>query len=155
MCTLIISISAKVCALNTFGKHLLVEYRGCLSDRLDDEALIKTLMMRAAEVAGSTVVNATFHRFVPQGVSGVVVIEESHLSIHTWPEHHYAAVDFYTCGDGSPDAAHRVLMEGLGATESEIMMVHRGTAMEGRSIIVKRHELSTSAQPEEIGDISS
>jgi len=101
--------------LNTFGRHLLVEYHGCDTRFLDDFSKLESAMVAAAEAAGATVVAKAFHRFAPQGVSGVVVIEESHLSIHTWPEYGYAAVDFYTCGDCVPERAHELLRSALGA----------------------------------------
>ena len=95
--------------MDTRGRHLLVEYHGCAEGLLDDLAAVEALMNRAAVAANTTVVASVFHPFQPQGVSGVVVIEESHLSIHTWPEYGYAAVDFYTCGQGIPEEAHAVL----------------------------------------------
>lgn len=83
-------------------------------------------MKNAALAAGAHIVQAVFHQFAPQGVSGVVVVEESHISVHTWPEAGYAAVDFYTCGETDPAKAHAVLVEGLGATSGELMRVQRG-----------------------------
>jgi len=126
--------------VDTLGRHLLVEYHGCDDRVLDDEEAIRAAMRRAAEAAGATVVGEVFHRFTPQGVSGVVVIEESHLSIHTWPECGYAAVDFYTCGDCVPERAHTLLAEALAATWSEVMRVERGIP-EGRhqSMAVRQH----------------
>jgi len=96
-------------------------------------------MVEAARAANTTVVTQAFHQFAPQGVSGVVVIEESHLSIHTWPEAGYAAVDFFTCGDGTPELAHEVLRTGLNADRSEVMKVDRGTYPPGPSMHVKHH----------------
>ena len=113
-------------ALNTRGRHLLVEYAGCDLTVLDDLKRIETLMNDAAKAAGTNVVASVFQPFEPQGVTGVVVIEESHLSIHTWPEYGYAAVDFFTCGDGLPELAHEVLRNGLQASEAEVMFVERG-----------------------------
>ncbi|RMH41726.1 MAG: adenosylmethionine decarboxylase, partial [Deltaproteobacteria bacterium] len=84
--------------LDTRSRHVLAEYHGCDPAVLDDRGTIEPLMRRAAQAAGATVVGSMFHEFAPQGVSGVVVVEESHLSIHTWPEYGYAAVDFFTCG---------------------------------------------------------
>jgi S-adenosylmethionine decarboxylase proenzyme len=112
--------------MDTFGRHWLAEYHGCDLELLNDEPAVKALLERAARAAGATVVASVFHRFAPQGVSGVVVIEESHLSIHTWPETGYAAVDFYTCGDCIPSRAHQVLAAGLGADASEVLAVERG-----------------------------
>lgn len=126
--------------MDTFGQHLLVEYHGCDVQMLDSEDAIERIMKRAAEAAGATVVTSTFHRFAPQGVSGVVVIEESHLSIHTWPECGYAAVDFYTCGDCEPKRAHEILATALAAARSEVMQVHRGLYPSAASMRIERHE---------------
>ena len=112
--------------MNTKGQHLLVEYTGCDVGVLDDIKRIESLMIEAASAARTKVVASVFKPFFPQGVSGVVVIEESHLSIHTWPEHGYASVDFFTCGQGQPVFAHEVLRKGLGAERAELMMVDRG-----------------------------
>ncbi len=81
------------------GQHILVEFFGCTPEIMNDVALIEQGMVDAAEKSGATVINSTFHHFSPYGVSGVVVIQESHLAIHTWPEYQYAAVDLFTCGD--------------------------------------------------------
>jgi S-adenosylmethionine decarboxylase len=112
--------------MDTFGHHLLVEYRGCDVGVLDDVTRLEALLRHAASEAGATVLDARFHRFRPQGVSGVLLVEESHLSIHTWPEAAYAAVDFYTCGLCAPGRAADALALGLGATSVERMVVHRG-----------------------------
>lgn len=81
------------------GRHILVEFTHCDPTALNDVILIEKGMVDAATEAGATVINSTFHHFSPFGVSGVVVIQESHLAIHTWPEYQYAAVDLFTCGD--------------------------------------------------------
>ncbi len=110
----------------TAGRHLVAEYRDCDPAVLNDIDAITSLMQRAAVAAGATVVSTAFHRFSPTGVSGVVVIQESHLSVHTWPEQSYAAIDFYTCGTCDPKLAHDVLAEGLGAGHGELVMLRRG-----------------------------
>ncbi len=125
--------------MKAFGRHLLVEYRGCDRDLLDDSEQVETHLRRAAIEAGATIVAAVFHRFSPQGVTGVVVVEESHLSIHTWPEHGYAAVDFFTCGDCLPERAHEYLFGKLKARSSEIMKVDRGIDGMGESMAVRSH----------------
>ena len=129
--------------MDTRGRHLLVEYHGCSEAMLDDLERVEALMNRAAVAANTSVVASVFHPFQPQGVSGVVVIEESHLSIHTWPEYGYAAVDFYTCGQGVPEEAHAVLLEGLGATGAEVMTVDRGLGPPGRGCEVRSHVASS------------
>ncbi|AVM44970.1 adenosylmethionine decarboxylase [Victivallaceae bacterium BBE-744-WT-12] len=81
------------------GRHMTVEFYDCDPKALADAELVKTVFLRAAEKSGATVIDANFHEFEPQGVSGVVVISESHFAVHAWPEHDYAAVDLFTCGD--------------------------------------------------------
>ena len=81
-----------------FGKHILAEYFECECTYLDSEPAIRSLMLEAGSRTGATVVGDIFHQFSPQGVTGVVVIAESHLAIHTWPEFGYASVDLFTCG---------------------------------------------------------
>lgn len=81
------------------GNHILVEFMNCDPHIMNDVAAIERDMVAAAQKAGATVINSTFHHFSPYGVSGVVVIQESHLAIHTWPEYGYAAVDLFTCGE--------------------------------------------------------
>jgi S-adenosylmethionine decarboxylase proenzyme len=81
-----------------FGKHILAEYSQCECTFLDSEPDIRSLMLEAATRSGATVVGDIFHHFSPQGVTGVVVVAESHLAIHTWPEFGYASVDIFTCG---------------------------------------------------------
>lgn len=85
--------------MKALGRHILVEFLNCKADVLNDVVQIEKAMVEAAQIAGATVINSTFHHFSPYGVSGVVVIQESHLAIHTWPEYRYAAVDLFTCGD--------------------------------------------------------
>ncbi len=85
--------------LKALGKHLLAEFYGCDHDVLDNVTFVENEMNSAAIISGATVVKSGFHRFLPHGVSGVVIVSESHLTIHTWPEYGYAAVDVFTCGD--------------------------------------------------------
>jgi S-adenosylmethionine decarboxylase proenzyme len=112
---------------NVLGRHLLVEFYDCDTQTLDNVAGIEIHMNDAARACGATIVQSTFHRFEPWGVSGVVVISESHLAIHTWPEYGYASVDLYTCGDEiDPMGAYEHLRLALGAQEAEIQMLKRG-----------------------------
>lgn len=80
------------------GRQVLAELLECDKKRLNDLDYVKKAMIEAAIDSNATVVGYKFHKFAPQGVSGVVIIAESHLAIHTWPEHGYAAVDIFTCG---------------------------------------------------------
>ena len=81
------------------GRHLVVEMYDCDIKVLDSINLIRQALLEAARAANSTVLGDYFHKFYPQGVTGVVVVAESHLSIHTWPEYGFAAVDIFTCGE--------------------------------------------------------
>lgn len=84
--------------MSALGRHILAEFYGCPMEILSDQEQIKQYMVKAALEAGAEIKETIFHQFSPQGVSGVVVISESHLAIHTWPEYGYAAVDVFTCG---------------------------------------------------------
>jgi S-adenosylmethionine decarboxylase len=85
--------------MNQLGRHILAEIYGCPAQILNDVEKVEEILVNAALEAGAEVREVVFHKFSPQGVSGVVVISESHLAIHTWPELGYAAVDVFTCGD--------------------------------------------------------
>ena len=83
----------------TLGWHILVEFSLCERAKIDDIEYVEKVMNESALLAWATIVKSVFHKFSPQGVSGVVVIEESHFAIHTWPEHGFAAVDLFTCSE--------------------------------------------------------
>ncbi len=138
----------------TFGRHLIAEYFGCRADVLNDLGDVRRLLEAAAEAAGAGIVQTVAHQFTPQGVSVVVVVEESHLSIHTWPEDGYAAVDFYTCGPCEPERAHAIIAEGLAATSTEIVMLHRGMKTAARSIQVVEHSAEELAPDPAVVDPS-
>ena len=138
--------------IDTLGRHLLVEYRGCEADILNDYDRIESMLQRAAIAAGATIVGKVFHRFSPHGVSGVVVVQESHISIHTWPEEGYAAVDFYTCGECSPERAHDLLNEELAATSYELVTVSRGGH---RMEITRRRSGENTLQSDESAEVFS
>lgn len=113
--------------LEQLGRHILVEYYNCDEEILKSHKIIEDMMISAAEKANATVVQSVFHLFNPWGVSGAVVIQESHLTIHTWPEFGYAAVDLFTCGDSvNPWVAFDYLNQELKAERSESMEVTRG-----------------------------
>ena len=109
------------------GEHVLVDYHGCNPEMLDDVGYLQEAMVRTAEAIGAHIVTVEFHEFNPIGVSGVVVIAESHLTIHTWPEHGYAAVDLFTCGQNMQiDVGVELLQEALGATSRQTREFERG-----------------------------
>ncbi|MCW8800755.1 MAG: adenosylmethionine decarboxylase [Desulfobacter sp.] len=81
------------------GRHITIEYYDCASDVLLHKDAVESVLLRAAKESGATIISSSFHQFEPQGVSGVVIIAESHFTVHAWPEHNYAAVDIFTCAD--------------------------------------------------------
>jgi len=113
--------------LYALGRHLLIELKQCNAGLLDNLEFLRETLHTAAVRCGATVVGDSFYHFTPQGVSGVVNIAESHISIHTWPECRYAAVDVFTCGDRvEPEEAARFIMEAVEAGECSLMELRRG-----------------------------
>ena len=113
--------------MNALGRHLLLELQDCNKEVLNDLSFIRETLVAAAIECGATVLGDSFHPFSPQGVSGVVIIAESHLSIHTWPEYNYAAVDIFTCGTSvEPEKAAELLIEKLGARSHSATEIQRG-----------------------------
>ncbi len=113
--------------MQALGRQILAEFYNCNSDALKDEKYIEDAMVQACIRGKATVVSHTCHSFSPYGVSGVVVIAESHVAIHTWPEYNYAAVDIFTCGETiEPWELFDYLKEKLGATHVSHMELKRG-----------------------------
>jgi len=113
--------------LNALGTHLLVELRECNPEILKSLEKVRSIMVSAAKDAKATIVDVSFHEFNPFGISGVVVIAESHLTIHTWPEYDYAAVDIFTCGDIiKPEVAASFLIKEFGCKNPSIVEMKRG-----------------------------
>ena len=113
--------------MKALGTHIIVELSDCNCRILSDVDQVTRILVTAAKEANAEVLQTAFHRFTPQGVSGVVVIAESHLSIHTWPEYGYAAMDIYTCGDHTdPWKACRYAAEKFEAKQMLTTEVRRG-----------------------------
>lgn len=105
----------------------MVELRDCNSDVLKDLNRVKNALVSAAREAQATIIDISFHEFSPFGISGMVIIAESHLSIHTWPEYGYAAVDIFTCGDLiKPEVAAAYLIKEFGSKSPSIVELKRG-----------------------------
>ncbi len=114
--------------LESLGKHILVEYYGCDVNLLNKASALKEILEDAARAARATIVESFVHQFSPFGVSGVVVIAESHLTIHTWPEYGYAAVDLFTCGEEiDPWKCYYYIEEKLKSKHSTTIEMKRGT----------------------------
>jgi S-adenosylmethionine decarboxylase len=113
--------------VHSLGRHLLLELHDCSSEILNSLETVKAALVEAAKRAEATIIDVVFHEFNPFGISGVVVIAESHLSIHTWPEYRYAAVDIFSCGDTlKPSEAASYLVEQFQASRASCVEVKRG-----------------------------
>jgi S-adenosylmethionine decarboxylase len=113
--------------MKALGNHIIAEFYNCDKQIMNDSPFIEKAMNEAAILSGATVVGSHFHTFNPHGVSGVVVIAESHLTIHTWPEYGYAAVDIFTCGETIDSvAAFMHLKEQFKAASTSTVEMKRG-----------------------------
>jgi S-adenosylmethionine decarboxylase len=111
----------------TLGHHWIVDLHGCPAGLLDDHDLIRDRLKETTERYGLSLLKIVSNQFEPQGVTAVGLLVESHLSIHTWPEHGYAAVDIFTCGsDQNLHAACQFIANSLQANESTVLRLQRG-----------------------------
>ena len=108
------------------SQHLLLELYGCKYEKLNDESFLRCTLNNAAKLASATVLNLISNKFEPQGVTAIALLAESHLSIHTWPESNYSAVDIFTCGHNmKPNIASNYLIEALMAEEHLLRVINR------------------------------
>ena len=113
------------------GKHLLLELKDCDAGLLNDMDYLREALTEVAILIGATVIKDDFYQFSPQGISGVVIIAESHISIHTWPEYSFAAVDVFTCGEViEPAKAVKPLALKLKARSTSYIELKRGVLIE-------------------------
>ncbi len=114
--------------VNAIGKHLIIEFRG--ASNLTDHTVAKDVFKRAVEAANATLLSINLHSFKTEdmqeaGFTGVAILAESHMSIHTWPEHNYAALDIFMCGDADPLLAIPTLKEHFKPENTEVMLLER------------------------------
>ena len=108
------------------SKHLLLELYKCDYEKLNDESFLRCTLTRAAKLANATVLNLISNKFEPQGVTAIALLAESHISIHTWPESNYSAVDIFTCGQNMlPELASQHLIDALKAEEHYLRIIER------------------------------
>lgn len=113
--------------LYALGAHLLVELKDCNPSLLKNLEEVRDALVSAAKQAKATIIDLSFHEFSPYGISGMVVIAESHFSIHTWPEYGYAAVDIFTCGDViKPEVAVDYLIKRFESKSPSVVEMKRG-----------------------------
>jgi len=118
--------------LKAIGRHIIVEAFGCSREVLDNPMLLRKTLIDAARKANMEICGEIFHEFNPQGVTGVVVVKESHLSIHTWPEFGYASIDIFTCGSYSdPWKAYDCIIKALRPKSVQVMELKRGIMWSG------------------------
>jgi S-adenosylmethionine decarboxylase len=118
------AVTPRAAALAT---HLLAECYGCAPALLDDPATVERLVRDAAAAANAQVISVALHRFSPQGVSGVAILAESHLAVHTWPEHGFASIELYVCGGAAqPERGHALLVERLAPRHVVLRTLARG-----------------------------
>lgn len=115
----------------SLGVHIILEFFGCDPNTLTRRDYVERVMLEAAQKANTHSIGTFFHQFKPHGVSGVIIIEESHISIHTWPEHGFAAIDFFYCSDEvDPEKAIEVLIEGFKPAKISRVEFDRGSLKE-------------------------
>jgi S-adenosylmethionine decarboxylase proenzyme len=127
-------LSIELNEFNGLGQHLLVDFSGCrsISKKADE---LEEVMLATARAIKATIVTSSFHEFNPQGLSGVVVIAESHLAVHTWPEHGAVCVDLFTCSSDMDAVAGLALMfETFDASTMQIQTVSRGQSPSGKTL---------------------
>ncbi|MFC1670830.1 adenosylmethionine decarboxylase [Spirochaetota bacterium] len=112
--------------METLGKHYIAEFYGCNRTSIDDIDRIENILLKAVEISNATMIKPFFHKFSPQGVTGVILIAESHLSIHTWPERGYAAVDLFSCGDFNYKETFDHIEREIESEKSFISVIQRG-----------------------------
>ena len=124
--------------MDTVGRHVIAELDGCDATLLSDSLKVRRLLLEAARRASATALADETFDFKEGGVSGFVLLAESHISIHTWPEHYYAAIDIYTCGRHTmPEKACSFLADRLGATQVQMTVMDRGVL--GRNGLHEHH----------------
>lgn len=107
------------------GRHAIFELYGCQSSLLDDEQYIVDSLTRVAEQLGATVLSTSSHKFSPQGVTAILLLSESHISIHTWPEKQFATCDIFTCGTCVPEDGIEIFKSKFKATETNSIVFDR------------------------------
>ena len=110
----------------SFGTHYLVDLKDCDPEPIKRVEPTRAILLRAVNDCGATLVNECFHQYEPFGVSGVVLIAESHFSVHTWPEHGFVGVDIFTCGEMDAEVAIDVMRNAFQAQEIQVKTLVRG-----------------------------
>lgn len=127
------------------GRHLIIDFWGVKA--LNNIASIETILRKAIQAANATLLHIHLHHFTPNGgVSGVAVLAESHISIHTWPEHGYAALDIFMCGNANPLKAFEVLKHNFAPTHSKLSTHRRGVMDKPHHTTPKKRDIETELE---------
>lgn len=140
-------------SVDTKGQHFVIDAFQCQADILNQEDVLKEFLIKAVEDLGMEILSTYFHSFSPQGVTGVIVLSTSHLSIHTWPEHGYAALDLYTCGDQKLWPVLRELLLKLEAKRASVHEIVRGHDIVHRPSSMKELDILSDTLVKEKSDI--
>lgn len=133
--------------MEAFGRHLILEMWECKREVLTDTERIMQLLCDSAKDAGATVIKQFYHEFDPPGITGVAILAESHIAIHTWPVEGYVAIDIFTCGTVvNPQLATKRLLEGFEPKDSTTLELKRGSPQITGTILSRAHS-------EVIGDV--
>ena len=120
------------------SKHFLLELYRCDYEKLNDESFLRCTLNNAAKLANATVLNLISNKFEPQGVTAIALLAESHLSIHTWPEKNYSAVDIFTCGQNmKPEISCKYLIQALIAKEHLLRVINRNPPLKAHNKVRK------------------
>jgi len=133
--------------MDALGRQILVEFYDCDSDKINDVSFVESAFLEATRKSKATIISHNFHKFSPHGISGVVVIAESHVTIHSWPEYNYAAVDIFTCGDTiDPWVIQEYLKEAFESKNISSMEMKRGLfkVQPGQRLLFKPQKVSSN-----------
>jgi S-adenosylmethionine decarboxylase proenzyme len=132
--------------MQALGRQILVEYYDCNNEVINDVSKIESMLLEATRRSNASIISHNFHKFSPHGISGTVVIAESHVAIHTWPEYGYAAVDIFTCGETiDPWVIQEYLKDGFESGNVSSMEMKRGMfrVEEGQELLFKPKDAQT------------
>lgn len=133
--------------MEALGRQILVEFYDCNADKINDVSFVESAFLEATRKSKATIISHNFHKFSPHGISGVIVIAESHVAIHSWPEYNYAAVDIFTCGETiDPWVIQEYLKEALESSNVSSMEMKRGMfkTQPGERLLFKPEKMSSN-----------
>lgn len=113
-------------SIHQLGRHILIDAWGCSSESMNDPKLVERAVLDSIREGGATLIDMVVHQFSPYGVTATAALAESHIAIHTWPEHGYFAADIFFCGDLDPNKGIPAILQTLGSTHHDVREITRG-----------------------------